>query len=296
MEITITSATAGQKLLKFLLKNFPAQPKAYWYKALRTGRVLLNGEKPKALNITLVENDKVLVRLPQWRAVSRKPYSLQLIAGPLDIVYEDEYFLVVDKPAGLAVHGGSKHVGDNLINRVKAYLKVPAESRVPAPINRLDLETSGLMLIGKTQASVTALGKIFSGRQVEKEYSALVHAKDFSFADGKIKKDMIEGKEGKETVESAFSQSPTEWGKVPRVSGVGGLHIVIHTGKTHQIRKQLQRYQAVIVGDPKYGDFALNKKLGAKRMCLHAERLAFIHPWTKKRVVFKCPPSFENLL
>ncbi len=282
---TIDYTNEGQRITKFLLKNLEGVSKAMVFKLLRKGEVKIerDGKKQKAKGEEMLKKlDVVLVFLPkdfQSRKVAPKNFKLK--KGEVEMIFEDEDLMIVNKPAGLASHGGSKHQSDNLIGRVKANMGIAHESRVPALVNRIDFETSGLVVIAKNEKTAVAMGKIFENREIDKKYIAVVAGN--ITPEYKKWTTLLDEMEDKETGKMLHAESLFKVRTMRRTGSIvyGLAEINLLTGRMHQIRKQLANRKMYIVGDKKYGDFGLNRefetKFGVKRMLLHSQEIKFQH-------------------
>ena len=253
--ITIGKNDANQRLDKFLTKLLRDMPHSLIYKYIRKKRVKVNG-KGSAIDCTLNEgdvldlyiNDEILAEFLEKRRV---PSFLTTGKSSLNVVYEDEGMIVVNKPAGLVVHEGEGERTHTLINYVKAYLYNKGEydpeaeqSFAPAPCHRLDRNTSGLVICAKTAESLRTINEKIRNREIKKYYLALVHGKP-SPAEGVVSAD-IDGK-------------PSET-RYRIVSGKGDLppkctwlELELITGRKHQIRIHMSGIGHPIVGDARYG-------------------------------------------
>ncbi|TXI22180.1 MAG: RluA family pseudouridine synthase [Roseateles sp.] len=280
--VTVDEGSAGQRLDNFLLRELKGVPKTHVYRVIRAGEVRVNKGRAQA-DTRLEIGDEVRippVRVPEKAAAPAAP------AREFPIVFEDEHLLVIDKPAGVAVHGGSG-VSYGVI---EALRRARPTAKFLELVHRLDKETSGLLLIAKKRSALTALQDQFRDRETGKTYAALV------WGDWPDKLKVIDvplvkfvGSDGERWVrpgqaDEDDAKRSISLVKIARRLGTCTLlDVTIKTGRTHQIRVHLQQAGHPIVGDPKYGDFDKNRELarGAlrfDRMFLHARRLRFTHP------------------
>lgn len=294
--ITVDEESAGQRLDNFLIRMLKGVPKSHIYRIIRSGEVRRNKGRVGA-------DDRVaagdMLRIPPIRLSERAEEKAANPAPPREfpLIHEDDAFLAIDKPTGLAVHGGSG-VSFGVIEQIR---QARPQARFLELVHRLDRETSGILLIAKKKSALTALQDQFRDRSTGKTYLALVKGHwparlkvldqplhKFLLPDGerRVKVTTREDPEGMRSVTlvkvATRLQAP---GALAAASpdGFTLLEVTIKTGRTHQIRVHLASAGYPIAGDDKYGDFELNRQLpraGLKRMFLHAWRLALVHPLT----------------
>jgi 23S rRNA pseudouridine955/2504/2580 synthase len=285
----------GQRVDNYLVKVLKGVPKSHIYRILRSGEVRVNRSKvgpDTRLNV----GDRL--RIPPIRASApdRTPAvpAARNVAIP-PILYEDDALIAVDKPAGLAVHGGSG-IAFGVIERLR-------QARPDAPflelVHRLDRDTSGVLLVAKRRPALTGLHAQLRDGAIDKRYTVLVRGKwrdamrvvdlplvTLHAGDGERRARVEQGGRPARTI---FRRSKVWPGAVPPVSL---LEAELETGRTHQIRVHLAHLGYPIAGDDKYGDFAWNRRLaraGLKRMFLHAHRLRFLHPLDGSDVSIEAP-------
>lgn len=308
--VLVDEDSAGQRLDNFLMRHLKGVPKTHVYRIIRSGEVRVN--KGRASADTRV-NAGDQVRLPPVRISERVAEKAQAMAASVSsgapsrefsVLFEDEHLLAIDKPAGVAVHGGSG-VSFGIIEQLRM-------ARPEAPflelIHRLDRETSGILLIAKRRSALKILQNQFRERETGKTYLALVIGVwpgNKKVLDKPLHKYLLP--DGERRVKVVSRDDPDGMPSVslvkPRPSAATDfslLEVTIKTGRTHQIRVHLASEGHPIAGDDKYGDFELNKQLaraGApvplKRMYLHAWRLQFSHPATRKRIQLLAPLPVE---
>lgn len=285
--LTIGEQAAGQRIDNFLLRELKGVPKSHIYRILRSGEVRVNSRRVDATH-RLAAGDRV--RLPPLaRPTASAPGRAGRFAGRL--LYEDDALLVVDKPAGTAVHGGSG-VSHGLIEQLR---QARPELRFLELVHRLDKETSGVLLLAKKRPALTRLHAMLREGRVEKHYLALVKGR-WPHARQHVKlalhKFVTASGERRVQVSEEGQPAHTIFTLVRRLGDFSLLDAELKTGRTHQIRVHLAHLGHPIAGDDKYGDFTLNRQLGRqglKRMFLHARSLAFEHPVSGERVVFEAP-------
>lgn len=311
--LTVDEGSAGQRLDNFLLRELKGVPKTHVYRIIRSGEVRVNKGRVSA-DTRLALGDEV--RVPPVRVATPDAGAATETVPPREfpVLLEDEHLLVIDKPAGVAVHGGSG-VSFGVIEQLR---RARPEAKFLELVHRLDKETSGLLLLAKKRSALTALQDQFRQRETGKTYAALVSGTwpankkvidvalhKYLNADGErrvraVAADHGEGQRSISLVRVVGTYPDT-------APGFTLLDVTIKTGRTHQIRVHLANEGHPIVGDDKYGEFALNKALAAgrlvsgcrfDRMFLHARRLAFDHPASGERIELQAPlpPECETLL
>ncbi len=310
--LTIDEGSDGQRLDNFLLRVLKGVPKTHVYRVIRSGEVRVNMKRAEAE--TRVTSGDV-IRIPPVRVAQRASDALGLTGMPgaavaghappreFEVVWEDEHVLAIDKPAGVAVHGGSG-VSFGVIEQLR---RARPGAKFLELVHRLDKETSGVLLLAKKRSALTQLQDQFRTRDTDKTYAALV------FGTWPVRKKVIDvallktlNPDGERHVKvvAGHGEAKRAITLVQRVEVLGGhslLDVTIKTGRTHQIRVHLAHEGMPIVGDPKYGDFDRNRALarGPKRfarMFLHARRLAFDHPATGERLCLEAALPSECAL
>jgi 23S rRNA pseudouridine955/2504/2580 synthase len=295
-KLDIGFETAGQRVDNFLLRECKGVPKSHIYRILRSGEVRINSGRVDA-TYRLQEGDRV--RIPPLRlgakAAASKPPRIDL-----PVLYEDEGLIAANKPAGLAVHGGSG-IGYGVIEQLRA---ARPEAKFLELVHRLDRDTSGLLLLAKKRSVLTAMHELIRSGQMDKRYLVLVQGKWPSGKQHvklKLQRYVTGAGERRVSVDDEGRESHTVF-ELERACGAYSLlRAQLKTGRTHQIRVHLAHLGFPIVGDDKYGDFDLNKRVakqGLKRMFLHAWKLAFLHPLSGDRLRFEAPlpPELEHFM
>ena len=300
--LQIDANTEGQRLDNFLLRICKGVPKTHVYRIIRSGEVRVNKGRAQ-VDTRLALGD--VVRIPPIRlADNAAPQTAQQQSGPahtpareFPVLFEDEYLLAIDKPQGVAVHGGSG-VSFGVIEQLR---RARPQAQFLELVHRLDRDTSGILLIAKRRSALTNLQAQFKARETGKTYLALVKGSwpaKLKVIDLPLHKFLVNGGEddGERRVKVVAKDDPDGMRSITLVKIAknyvlpGGeaaslLEVTIKTGRTHQIRVHLAHHGHPIIGDDKYGDFDLNKalvKAGMKRMYLHAWRLSFTHPGTQQ--------------
>lgn len=282
--LVIAEEEEGQRLDNFLIRCCKGVPKSHLYRILRSGEVRVNSGRVEA-TYRLCAGDKL--RIPPIRLAERPQNEVDEAAKQrvdLPIIYEDEALLVIDKPEGIAVHGGSG-VSFGVIEALRRQRPL---AKFLELAHRLDRETSGILLVGKKRLALTALHDMFRehGAGADKRYLVLVKGRWMNTTQHvklPLYKFLTEGGERRVMVREDGKASHTVFRLLARWPEMSLLEAQLKTGRTHQIRVHLSHLGFPILGDEKYGEFALNRNLkrdGLKRMALHAWRMAFRHPLT----------------
>lgn len=284
--LTITEEEAGQRIDNFLLRICKGVPKSHVYRILRSGEVRVNKGRIDQL-YRLAEGD--VVRIPPIRVAET---TEQIAPGQeFPILFEDAHLLIIDKPAGVAVHGGSG-VSYGVIEQLRSSRP---DAKFLELVHRLDRETSGILLLAKKRSALTNLHEQMRDGVTDKRYLTLVHG-DWKNARQHIKlalhKYTTADGERRVRVQADGMASHTIFSLVKKYRDFALLEAELKTGRTHQIRVHLSASGFAIAGDDKYGDFALNRALlkpgegrgTLRRMFLHAHQISFIHPETGKSV------------
>lgn len=293
--VEVGAEEAGQRVDNFLLKHLKGVPKGHVYRLLRTGQVRVNKGRAKPTRRLEVGDQ---VRLPPVRqndttAPGKLSPGLARVLNQA-VLYEDDRLLVVNKPAGLAVHGGS---GLSL-GLIEALRQLRPDARYLELVHRLDRETSGCLLVAKRRSMLRSLHELLREGGVDKTYLALVDG----VWDGPgelrtgLRKNQVRGGERVVNVTEDGKESVTRFRVRRQLSDATLLEVDILTGRTHQIRVHATHAGHPVAGDEKYGDRDANKrfrKQGLKRMFLHAWRLAFVHPVSGEPVSFEAPLDAE---
>jgi 23S rRNA pseudouridine955/2504/2580 synthase len=326
-QVTVSEDYAGQRLDNYLIRELKGVPKTHVYRIIRSGEVRVNKGRAQA-DTRLAVGD--VLRLPPVRTSDRADQKAAVIAqevarhgasstvggyapaAEFPVLFEDEFLLAIDKPAGVAVHGGSG-VSFGVIEQLRM---ARPDADFLELIHRLDRETSGVLLIAKRRMALKVLQEQFRERETDKVYLALVRGDwpaNQRVIDQALHKFIVAGGEGagERRVRVVPNDHPDGLRSVtlvkvragiPAVSAVPGqpftlLEVTIKTGRTHQIRVHLASAGYPIAGDDKYGDFEINRALQKsvkgeavlRRMFLHAWTLKFNHPKTRKAISLEAP-------
>jgi 23S rRNA pseudouridine955/2504/2580 synthase len=274
--IEVTEDEAGQRIDNYLLARLKGVPKSHIYRVLRSGEVRVNSGRVQASR-RVAAGDRI--RIPPIR-VAEKDESAPAPHFRLPILFEDDAFLAIDKPSGIAVHGGSG-VAHGVIESLRS---MRPEARYLELVHRLDRETSGVLLVAKRRPALTGLHEMIRTRAIDKRYVVAVAGRFRNEVQrvraALAKRTLADG--GKHvSVSESGQEAETVFRRMARGTEFSLLEAELLTGRTHQIRVHLAHLKHPVLGDDKYGDFELNRRLrkeGLKRMFLHARSLAFAHP------------------
>ncbi len=299
--VCVGDAGAGQRLDNFLARLLKGVPRSHIYRIVRSGEVRVNGSRATAAH-KLQASDQV--RLPPVRMAERAEPAAPAREFPL--LFEDAALLAIDKPAGVAVHGGSG-VSWGVIEALRAAR--PREADHLELVHRLDRDTSGVLLIARKRSALTALHAALREHRADKRYYAVVAGLwtgAATTADAPLHKYLTASGERRVRVDAQQGQAartqlrPVERFVLPQLPG-GGLTLMearLLTGRTHQIRVHLAHAGHPIVGDDKYGNEAVNATIARgdlpgvpplRRMLLHAHRLQIAHPASGEPLVLEAP-------
>lgn len=300
--ITVAEHEAGQRLDNYLIKILKGVPKSHIHRIIRAGEVRLNKKRCKP-DSRIQTGD--LLRIPPVRTAEKQRSSenrAQAVpAREFTIIYEDDALLVIDKPAGTAVHGGSG-VSFGVIEQIR---RARPEARYLELVHRLDKDTSGLLMIAKKRSALVKLHEAIRNDHPKKIYLALgvgklpnngFHVKlplfKYTGAQGEKMVRVSEDGQSAHTIFRVLNRFSDDLLHQVGLSHLTLVQATLKTGRTHQIRVHLQSQHCPIAGDERYGDYQANKrlqKLGLKRMFLHAAELHLDHPLTGEKLILKAP-------
>ena len=297
----ITDAHEGQRLDNFLINLLKGVPKSHIYRIIRKGEVRINKGRCDAKRKLLIGD---IVRIPPIRVAEEK----QLISAPAylttsltrDILFEDDAILVINKPSGFAVHGGSG-ISSGVI---EALRELRPDSRFLELVHRLDRDTSGCLIIAKKRSALRTLHEYFRGDGVKKNYLALLDGrweKQKLTVDQPLLKNISQGGERMVKISSSGKPSKTLFRRLAIYHDTTLVEASPYTGRTHQIRVHAAWLGHAIIGDERYGENEINKKFrqrGYKRLFLHAHKLQFAHPVSGEvlKLVAPLPDDLQALL
>jgi 23S rRNA pseudouridine955/2504/2580 synthase len=295
--IEVDETAAGQRIDNFLLRVCKGVPKSHIYRILRSGEVRVNkGRIDAAYRLEMGD----LVRVPPIRVAQSDapPVSSNAPAAEFPILFEDDHLIVIDKPSGVAVHGGSG-VAFGVIEQLR---NARPHAKFLELVHRLDRETSGVLMLAKKRAALVDLHEQIRENRIDKRYYAVGYG-DWQSDWGRrrvvkapLHKYVAADGERRVRIQENGLPSHTVFNLIERWDNYAWVEAELKTGRTHQIRVHMASIGLPIAGDAKYGDFALNKDLarpkaqpGLKRMFLHAYRLKITHPATGEPLQLEAP-------
>ena len=284
------------RLDKYLAEQFPEQTRSYLQKLIKDGEITVNGKNVKT-GYQLSKGDEVSVNIPEPKELDVEPQKMDL-----DIVYEDEDVILINKPKGMVVHPAPGHTTDTLVNGLLYHCKdnlsgINGVAR-PGIVHRIDRDTTGILIVCKNDMSHNSIAAQLKEHSINRRYRALVHGNlkdDTGTVEGPIgrhpidrKKMAINEKNGKPAV--------THYTVLERFGNYTLIECKLETGRTHQIRVHMTSIGHPLVGDEVYGPAKCPFKLQGQ--CLHAMILGFVHPRTGEYMEFSAdlPVYFEELL
>lgn len=298
--LTIDENSDGQRLDNYLFCQLKGVPKSFIYRIIRSGEVRVNKKRAEAQTRIYV-ND--VIRIPPIKMPE------QTISGSLksvkpqefEIIFEDKELLVINKPAGVAVHGGSG-ISYGVIEQIR---QARPQEKYLELVHRLDKETSGLLIIAKKRSALVNLHEQFRQNHPQKIYLALCSPK-WNEAVKQVKLPLIKytGAAGEKMVrvDKNGQYAHSAFHVVEHFDDASLVEIELKTGRTHQIRVHMQSQNCPILGDERYGNYEKNKQwakqFGLKRMFLHAHRISFLHPKTQEKLTLtaQLPENLDMLL
>jgi 23S rRNA pseudouridine1911/1915/1917 synthase len=292
---TVEKSLPSGRLDTFLREKFPAASRGAWQRLIEQGHVRVNGKTVK-LTHSPRAGEQIEIHWPEARSAEAQPEEI-----PLDILFEDQSLLVLNKPAGLVVHPAAGHEEHTLVNALLHHCQgslsgIGGIAR-PGIVHRLDKETSGCLVVAKNDETHLALSAQFAKRQVEKIYNAIVCG-ELARESGEIRAAIARHPSHRKRMAARDDDSGrtahTSYRVLDRLNAATLVEAQIHTGRTHQVRVHFQFLGHPLVGDETYGarQNARLKELtnyAAPRVMLHARELSFIHPRPEKEMSFEAP-------
>lgn len=286
----VTAEEAGERVDKLLCQRFPEHSRSYLQWLIEKGAVLLGGKCIKKREKPKIAEELQVTFLPL------EPLNVAAEPIALDILYEDEDLLAINKPAGLVVHPSSTSssgtFANALLHHCRSLCTEEFDPLRPGIVHRLDKETTGVLLAAKNGKAHQKLSAAFKERTIEKSYLAICLGcpKEGLFS-APIKRHPMRRQEM--TIAEDGKQALSEFHLLAHRAGLSLVQVTLLTGRTHQIRVHLKHLNCPVLGDPIYGSSSANLRHGVKRQLLHAQKLAFSHPLTGKALVIECPPPVD---
>lgn len=294
-EIAVRDIDVGKRLDVLLKDHFPDFSRTYFQKLIAEGLVYVNGDPAKKR--TLLEiGDEIEIEFILTPEINIKAEPI-----PLDILYEDEDLLIVNKPAGLVVHPAPGHWTGTFASALLHHVQTlsDSDSLRPGIVHRLDKDTTGVLMAAKHEKSHRLLVQLFSDRLIEKEYLAVtIGNPGHKVITGRIGRHPVHRK-AMTVVEEGGREAETVVETINYDERFGFVRLFPKTGRTHQLRVHLKSIGTPILGDPLYGVDSINRKFKIERPLLHAHRIAFTHPISGDRIEISAPlpddiKSFTN--
>lgn len=285
-ELRLTAPTSGDRLDKFISEQSNGDiTRSGAVKLIESGSCLVNG-RAEGKNYKLKAGDEVMVVIPEPEEIDILPEKI-----PLDIVYEDEYLLVVNKPKGMVVHPAPGHYSGTLVNALMYHCKdslsgINGEIR-PGIVHRIDKDTSGLLIVAKNDIAHNGLAEQIKKHSFTREYEAVVNGsvKEDGTVDAPIGRHKIDRKKMCVTPENSRNAT-THYYVIRNYGNYTHLRLRLETGRTHQIRVHMAYIGHSVVGDEVYGNGKPKWLMG---QCLHARKIGFIHPISGEYLEFDSP-------
>ena len=293
--IVVETSRPAERLDAFLRAQFPAVSRSTIQRLIEQGHILVDGQPTKPTHAPHA-GEKISVHWPDARPAEAQPENI-----PLEILFEDKHLLVLNKPPGIVVHPSAGHDEHTLVNALLHHCAgqlsgIGGVAR-PGIVHRLDQETSGCLVVAKNDAAHLAIAEQFAGRTVEKVYHALVCGvmqRDSGDIRAAIARHPTHRKRMAASDPGEGREAWTSYVVKERFAHATFVEVLLHTGRTHQIRVHFQHLGHPVVGDATYGA-RQNKKLTeetgvtAPRQMLHASKISFTHPKTGKKVKCEAP-------
>ena len=296
-KVVVANERHGGRLDRALVDAAPEFSRSYLQQLIEAGLVTVNAKVVRKASSRVKAGDTMLIELrPTPQSLVFSPQAI-----PLDVVYEDEHILVINKPAGLVVHPAPGNWSGTLLNGLLAYDKGMASVPRAGIVHRLDKDTSGLMVVARSRAVMDLLVQAIATREVSRQYLAVAHHPWAGSSSRTVEAPI--GRDPRNRLRMAVVDLEQQSGKTAKTdiilmaNGHDGClaRCILHTGRTHQIRVHMASLGHPLVADAVYGGTCLPVM---SRQALHAARLAFVHPVTRESMVYRVPPpdDFVDLM
>ena len=281
--VFVAEEESNLRLDKFLSLRFPEYSRTYFQYLIDKECVLVNAQAVKKRE-KLQPLDEVEVCFELIPGISLKPENI-----PLEILYEDQHLLAVNKPAGMVVHPAPGHPSGTFVNALLHHCStLHVDSLRPGIVHRLDKDTSGVLVAAKTSGAHAQLVSLFSSRQIEKHYLAISLGNPGNvIINAPIKRHPVRRQEM--AVVEGGKEAISECSLLASNGTLSLVSIKLITGRTHQIRVHLKSRGTPVLGDPVYGALSANALFGTKRQLLHAHKIHFLHPLTGASLYIEAP-------
>lgn len=295
--LQVDSAYAGERIDKYLAEVMSDYSRSFLQKQLKDGNVIVNGKRAKA-SLKVAEDDEVCISIPENKEPDIVPEDI-----PLDILYEDQQLLVVNKPKGMVVHPSAGHYSQTLVNALMFHCKDQLSGingvLRPGIVHRIDMDTTGALVVCKTDLAHQSLAEQLKVHSITRRYRAIVHGRlkeDFGTIEGTIGRHPTDRKKMAMNVKNGKSAT-THYKVLERFEQFTYVECELETGRTHQIRVHMSSIGHPLLGDVVYGP-KKSAVSGLQGQTLHAMVLGFIHPTSGKYMEFiaPLPEYFEKLL
>lgn len=290
-EIKLTASEDYPRIDLFIAEHLEEISRSQVEKLIRSGNVKLNHVVVTRKNERISEGDTVELSLPETPAPNQAPPVTE--PQTLDILYEDDYLLIIDKPNGISVHPGAGERQNTILDIFRSLYPqiddIPDTDR-PGIVHRLDKETSGVLVLAKDEITMKRMQKKFKRREVEKTYLALVQGK-LRYMNGTIDVPLARNPRNRKKYMAVTyahyenaREAMTDFSLIKEFDDFSFVRLQPHTGRTHQLRVHMAHFGNPVLGDQVYG-----KSTGFRRLALHAHRIEFEHPWTGEIVIARSP-------
>lgn len=297
VEILVDEARAGERLDRIIAEKADELTRSYAQKLIKEGRVKVDGYVVEDKNFKVQPEQALEIELPEPETLDLEPEDI-----PLDVIYEDEDLLVVNKPKGMVVHPAPGNYRGTLVNALLHHCGQRLSSINgtirPGIVHRLDKDTSGLLIVAKNDFAHKSLAAQIKEHSFSREYEAVVYGvlkNDSGTIDAPIGRHKYDRKKMAVTQENSRN-AVTHYEVLARYRGFTHIRLKLETGRTHQIRVHMAYIGHPVAGDPVYGPIRLIKELHGQ--CLHARHIGFVHPRTAQYMSFESelPGYFKDFL